>query len=728
MAILSHVSSGVTQSDNHGGVVENVLRGRLLILSRVIWAAVTIVALSLFFVTVFVRWTEVIDPSEETLVGLIDMGLSVQNYAIFYITLEVITRLFFFAAAFTIFWRKPHDWMALFVSLLLMSIGATPEDETTLPSLWYTVSVFLGSFGWTSIWILLYLFPDGRFIPRWTRFIAVIFAAVQILQLFSAFYPNLPFNYDKWPPLAQVGFVLGLFGSCLFAQIYRYYRVSGPTQRQQIKLIIFGFLVVLTVATIFDVLGVLFPDATGPTSSFDLLRHTVLSIILPIIPLSICFAVLRYRLWDIDPIVNRALIYSVVTACVTGIYVFFVTYFGMLFQERNHFLTSILATIAVAVMFQPLRERIQTVINRFMYGERDNPYAVLSRLGQRLEATIAPETILPTIVRTVTETLKLPYAAIAIKQEGDYVITSSSGKPVADCLQLQLFNQGESIGQLILGQRGPGESFGASDRRLFEDLARQAGVAVYAVHLTNELQRSRERLVIAREEERRRLQRDLHDGLGTALAAHSLKAGSARVLIQRNREAADLLMSELENDITLAIEDVRRLVYNLRPPELDQMGLIEAIRGTAARYGSSQEPHVKVKNVNKLMINVKAPEALPSLPAAVEVAAYRIVQEALANVLRHSIANNCCISLCANDVLHVEVSDDGIGLKNDYREGVGMVSMRERVEELGGRLIVEQRQEGGMLIHALLPLPSDKESNVKEGGDKYGNSSCIDCR
>ena len=172
-----------------------------------------------------------------------------------------------------------------------------------------------------------------------------------------------------------------------------------------------------------------------------------------------------------------------------------------------------------------------------MYGERDDPYAVISRLGQRLESTLAPEAVLPTIVETVREALRVPYVAISLK--GDLAPAASAGEPSGEALRLPLVYRNETVGELLLGPRGPGESFGSADRRLLEDLARQAGVAAHAVRLTSDLQRSRERLVTAREEERRRLRRDLHDGLGAQLAGLNVQTGVLRRLIPDDPRATD---------------------------------------------------------------------------------------------------------------------------------------------------------------------------------------------
>jgi signal transduction histidine kinase len=352
----------------------------------------------------------------------------------------------------------------------------------------------------------------------------------------------------------------------------------------------------------------------------------------------------------------------------------------------------------VAVLFQPLRDRLQRGVNRLMYGERDDPYAVVSRLGQRLEATLAPDAVLPTIVETVKEALKLPYAAIALRGNGAPRVAASVGKPVAEPLRLALTYQSEPVGELLLGPRSPGETFGPDDRRLLEGLARQAGVAAHAVRLTADLQRSRERLVATREEERRRLRRDLHDGLGAQLAGLNIQTGVLRNLISRDPAAADALVVELREELRAAIADIRRLVYDLRPPTLDDLGLAAALDQLAERYGSEgEQPRVLVE----------APENLPPLPAAVEVAIYRIAQEALTNVVRHAQAKECFVRLILNGDVTLDIVDDGVGILEERSAGVGLYSMRERAAELGGSCVVESVPEGGTRVLVQLPLPKE---------------------
>ncbi len=445
-----------------------------------------------------------------------------------------------------------------------------------------------------------------------------------------------------------------------------------------------------------------------PTSAGDLATlmagGALMNAALLLIPLSIGIAILRHHLFDIDLLINRTLVYLTLTAIVVGTYVFVVGYLSALFRVGNNPVISILAAGCVAVLFAPLRDRLQRGVNRLMYGERDDPYTVLSKLGQRLEATFAPDAVLPIIVETVAQTLKLSYAAITLtakdsssSDRDSFTVAAAYGSPPVDPMRLPLVYQTEIVGQLIVAPR-PGEMFSAADRQLLANLAHQTGVVAHAVRLTSDLQRARERLVNTREEERRRLRRDLHDDLGPTLASLSQRLDTARKLILRDPKRAGALLGDLKEQFKGTITEIRRLVYALRPPALDELGLVGALREHIAQY---DQPH-------ELSVTVEAPNDLPSLPAAVEVAAYYIVLEAFTNVARHSQARNCCIRLSIADGLRLEISDDGNGLPAAYRAGVGHNSMRERAAELGGEYRIEKIATGGMRVWVRLPLPSEE--------------------
>ncbi len=506
-----------------------------------------------------------------------------------------------------------------------------------------TIFGFIASYlVYPALGLVFYIFPDGRFVPRWSWVFMLVWIAVAVEY-------NLPstsfLNYANLSPLLQIIETIIQFGSAFGIMIYRYVRHFDRQQRQQTKWVL--FIIVVTFLIIFPLtnLNLFFPALSNPASLYQLANATVIAQIFYLsIPLAFVIAILRYRLWDIDIVINRTLVYGTLTISVIVLYVLVVLGFGSLIQARGNLLLSLLATGLIAVLFQPSRQRLQQGVNRLMYGERDEPYRVLSRLGQRLEASLTPEAVLPTIVETVAQALKLPFAAITQVAEGvefKPVAVYGEFKEQAAYMRVPLIYQNENVGELALGSRREGEALTPADQRFLRDLMPQIGVAVHAVRLTADLkqltidlQRSRERLVTAREEERRRLRRDLHDGLGPQLSSQTLTLTAARKLLRHDPDAADTLLADATTHAQAAIADIRRLVYALRPPALDDFGLIAAIQEQIHHYRSSG-----------VMLILDAPESLSHLPAAVEVACYRIVQEALTNVVRHAHAHVCTVSL-----------------------------------------------------------------------------------
>jgi signal transduction histidine kinase len=283
--------------------------------------------------------------------------------------------------------------------------------------------------------------------------------------------------------------------------------------------------------------------------------------------------------------------------------------------------------------------------------------------------------------------------AVAVGQGESASIAASCGVLTGAPLRLPLLYQGEVVGELILGPRFPSGDWMRADRLLLSDIRRQAALAAHAVLLNAELKGARERLALAREEERRRLRRDLHDGLGPQLASQALTLTAAARLVRQDPAAAESLLREAIQHAQSATADIRRVVYGLRPPALDDLGLLDALRELTTQYHSSG-----------VAITVTLPESLPPLPAAVEVACYRIVQEALTNVVRHAQATSCAVTLAVGETLALEISDNGIGIAPTQRAGVGLTSMRERAEELGGLFSISPSVEGGARVVARLPL------------------------
>ena len=347
----------------------------------------------------------------------------------------------------------------------------------------------------------------------------------------------------------------------------------------------------------------------------------------------------------------------------------------------------------------------------------ENP-GQLAGLADRLQGSLDPHDVLPAVAAVVAQGLPARYVAVYLKRfdaeelmlaaehgtaTGEVELSPSPSAapgtpddlPAAEssnALTFPLLYKSETVGHLVVvmdDDRQP--TF--EESRLLVAIAGGAGAAAQVVRQAHVLQLAREHLVLAREEERRRLRRNLHDTIGPTLSALSLKAGAVRNLIQEDPGAAQEGMNELRQQIQSVITDIRRVVYDLRPPALDELGIIPAIREQAQQFSTGG-----------LQVLVDAPDEMPPLPAAVEVAVYRIVLEALTNVGRHAHAHQCRIFIGVEDQVNIEVADDGIGLPASHRSGVGIASMRERVSELGGSCTIESAPEAGTRVLATLPI------------------------
>jgi len=684
-------------------IPNTTLRGARLVTARTIWIALTALTVGVFLTLIPYNLRNVVNDSDIARgASVLAPLISQHTFALYLLVLRYIAAAIFLITAGLIFWHKSRDGLALFVSLtlILMPLGFNLGGYTdtwwryasALNSLLAAADGFLRVLSPLCLLLLFYLFPDGQFAPRplrWAALMAgVAFLAFGSLQAFA--------NSDQAWPLFALALLVAIIVA-LGGQVYRYRRVSTPDQRQQTKWVLLGLCGMPIYLAMFLPLDRFFGTA-GDQAGYVLLRLHVELIVVALIPLTIGFSILRYRLWNIDVILKRAIVYGALTVIIAGLYIFVVGVLGALFQASHDLLLSIIATGLVAALFQPLRQRLQRGANRLLYGERDDPATVLSRLGQRLEVTLAPEAVFPAIVETVAQALKSSYAALALKRGDDFEVVAAHGQVdrVSGSSEFPLRYQTELIGRLIVAPRAPGESFSPADRRLLDNIAHQAGSAVHNVRLTADLQRSRERLVTAREEERRRLRRDLHDGLGPTLASQTFRIDAALDLLDSNPEAARSSLVDLKTQMQATVADIRRLVYELRPPALDELGLVSALREHVMRFGGSS---------NGLRIAVEAPTPeLPPLSAAVEVAAYRISLEAVTNVVRHAHAHHCTVCFSADTALRIDISDDGAGLPPDLRAGVGITSMRERADELGGACVIESLAGQGTRVTVRLPI------------------------
>ncbi|MEJ7763833.1 MAG: GAF domain-containing sensor histidine kinase, partial [Thermomicrobiales bacterium] len=558
-----------------------------------------------------------------------------------------------------------------------------------------TTVVAIGGF-----FTLPFVFPDGRFVPRWM----VIWGILNIAGVAAfAFFPDSGPRGTPWVLVEAIETGLMVL-SLVFSVVYRYRKVSTPEQRRQTRWVAFGLMIGLP--------GFFAGDAmmrnidASPLGVACLLGFlTVMPIASTLPTVTIGIAILNHRLYDIDVILNRTLVWLTLTGAVTVTYIGMVIGVGGLIGSRDNLVLSLVTTGLVAVGFQPLRLRVQRLADRFLFGDRDDPYAVLARLGHHIEDSLGPADLLPAIVRTTAEMLRLPYAALFLERGGGPVLVAASGvAPTStSTVRLPLVYQGQAVGALEVANRAPGEVFGQADRRLLGDLARQIGVAARTVSLADDVQRSRELIVTSREEERRRLRRDLHDGLGAQLAALVMQAGIARRLVRSDRDAAERELTDLREELRAAITEVRRLVLGLRPPALDELGLAGALRARLERLDRGG----LAADAAAPRVRFAADDPLAPLSAAAEVAAYRIVEEAVTNAVKHAAARSISVDLrCDTAALMISVSDDGVGIAPPVDgSGIGLHSIRERATELGGTCAIGAGPDGrGTLVRVRLPV------------------------
>jgi len=560
--------------------------------------------------------------------------------------------------------------------------------------------------------LALLLFPTGTLpSPRWRP----VFWAVLAVDLFFVFWlgtgsAGVTFAgrevessviWTDQPAWLAVANPLQLAGylTVIVSLVVRYVRGDGLIRRQLL------WLVLAVVAMIV---------INWPRFVLNDEGGILMLLAVPAIPLAVTIAIVRHQLFDIQLVVSRTVLYGLLTLGVAGAYAGLVAVLDRFLRGAN---APVVATVVIALAFNPARQRLQRVVDRAFYGTRGDPVRAVSAVGQRL-ADPRPGDDLAGVLDAVRDVLRLPFAAL---RDADAEL-AATGRPPDTLHTVPLRYRGDHVGDLVVGMRAGERRLSGADVAVLGLLATPLAVALHATRLSRQLQVSRERLVTASEEERRRLHRELHDSLGPALTGAAFKADAIG-----NRAAADParaaeLSAELGSQIRAAIDDVRRLVYGLRPPALDELGLVGAVRQVADQLAGEVRIHVDA-------------EEPPPLPAAVEVAAYRIATEALTNVVRHSGGRHAVLSLRADgDALRLCVTDDGGALASGaagatgatgatgasgatgatgatgdgapngaWAPGVGLNSIAERAAEVGGRSEAGPTADGGR-VSAVLPL------------------------
>ncbi len=593
-------------------------------------------------------------------------------------------------------WHRPDNavgWLFGVGGLLQAVAAAMPPVAEALaqagagtPVRRLLVTVFVYSWPWAiglCIPLALLLFPDGRPVsPRWRPVLVLVVVTGPLfsLEMGSApepvdagdpvAYLTLPF-YDAWHPLwvfTELS-TSAVYLLALAALAVRYRRGDETTRRQLLWL-----LLALAVAI-------------GGMAMWGLVSDAPVAVLLciPLIPVAVTIAVVRHGLLDIRLVVSRALAWLLLSLAVVVAYAALVAVLDQVVSSRVG--RSAAATVLLVLVAAPALPRLQRLVDHAVYGDRANPARVVSRLGKQLATASSG---LDEVIASIREALRLPHAALVRNGE----VLAADGPESGHVEAEPLTYGGAVVGQLRVGLRDGERRLSDPDRRVLRLLAVPLAAAVHATVVTSELQASRERLVGAREEERRRVRRELHDGLGPALTGIAFTADAAANLVADPARASELL-GALRRDTRAALADVRRVVDELRPPALDELGLVGALQQRAEQL-SRRADGASVR------VRLDVPEQVPALPAAVEVAAYRIATEALTNVARHSRASSAVVRLRCSDRLEVSVTDDGPGAE-PWTPGVGLHVMRERVAELGGTLTAGSSSAGGRVL-ARLPL------------------------
>ena len=555
-----------------------------------------------------------------------------------------------------------------------------------------------------SVAVLLLIFPTGRFLEgRWgtagkaalsLMFLGALLVVVAPAEnrasdvqlpagvdLDAGALPMPSAFVDVALPCTIAATVLGILVS-MASVVVRYRRAAG-VERDRMRWLAWSVLVLALVLGLST-----FSDLTAA-------RDASILVMASLPPVAMTVGIVRPELVPVLDLLNATTVLALLSVVLVAVDLAAVALLdaalGDSLQQRQVVLAVLVLT---AVLYGPLRQRLSAVVRRLAYGERDRPYDVVAGLASTLEEAEEGAGQLAAVTEAVAAAFGVRYVRVEVDRPSGERIIATRGEAPAEVRTLPITYRDQEVGRIVLPVRGLRSRLSRRDERLLADLVRQAATAARTSQLADELQDSRERLVVAREEERRRIRRDLHDGLGPSLSGVVYQLESARLLVDKDPDAAKRTIERLSGHVQDVVADVRRLVHDLRPPALDDRGLVGALSQQAEQITSSGGPTVRVEA-----------SVLDQLPAAVEVAAYRIVGEALTNVTRHAHATSATLRLVsAMDQLLVEVTDDGTGISPEAQAGVGLVSLRERAAELGGRCEVLCPAGGGTVVRAWLPL------------------------
>jgi signal transduction histidine kinase len=636
--------------------------------------------------------------------------------------------------------RRPENA----IGWLMLGMGAFFGLSATISSLgWYLfhagrdaglVFLAIDSPSWVPVVVLpitfvILLFPDGHLpSPRWRWFawpvgvsLAIVYLAILLdpttfedSELSS--YAN-PIGIEALAPILEATQALilvipiAVLGS-LAGLVVRFRRSSG-VERLQMRWLLSAAAVVAILYSVTIVVSIGGGWGTGDEPGWLLVLQGAAVVSFALIPIAIGVSVLRYRLFDLDLVINKALLVGALAVFITVVYVAIVVGVGTLVGSQASPFLSAVAAAVVALAFQPLRRRAQRIADRLVYGKRATPYEVLSEFSEHVGHTYANDELLPRMARALAEGTGAARADVWVRSgeelrpEAAWPADAAAlpGRPVAgaegEVTGTSMFepvrHQGELLGALSIEKR-PGESLAATEEKLVADLAAQAGLVLRNAGLTQELLRtieelrtSRQRLVTAQDEERRKLERNLHDGAQQRFVALTVKLGLLGRLVERDPSQAKEIAEQLQGDATEALEELRDLARGIYPPLLADKGLVAALESQARK--SAVEVVIEADGIGRY-----AREA--------EAAVYFSCLEALQNVAKYASASRATVSLSDGDGrLRFEVADDGVGFDPQASSyGTGLQGIADRLAALDGELQIRSAPGSGTTLSGSLPV------------------------
>lgn len=588
--------------------------------------------------------------------------------------------------------------LCLLLSMVIDAVARLNSDATGMPHPQITGAVgVLSSVLWVGtlplIAVLLVVFPDGVPPTGWWRraFIGQMIAVAVAV-------PVLADQADgtQVVVLNVLGSVAGVFLLVTGAAravwlVALWWRLKGNARRQ-----VFAFVFMAGALAVFYAVGVVSYLITGDTEiGGGQVQTLVLALLLAGLPAAIGLSVLRHRLYGIEITVNRLAVATFLSVLLFGIYALTAAVVSAIAGGQGVQWQPLLAAGVTVAALGPVYRLARSTVDRMMYGDRERPDRALRTLASNLGETLDPLEVPQTVVNAVADTLRLPFVALDRITPTGRVRAAAAGSPTHDDV-ISVFPiafGGQVQAEMLVAPRVGQESLNATDQSLLADLALQAGPALYAGRLVDELVESRERLRLGRLEERATLRRALHDGISPTLAGIAIAAAAARVRDPTDPAVQRLLM-RIEEEAGNGSITLRALLAGLRAPGLSELGLAAAIEQRANELGSAAGIHFDIQNQ----------EPLPALDPEVEQTAYLVTVEAMVNVARHAGAHTCKIVMAGHDdSLSVEVVDDGSGLPGEQRDGEGLCSARERVAAAGGTLSFANNDHGGSRLVATLP-------------------------